>query len=122
LETLRNLLGAQCSKRASRENEMDRVRKEVKDMGEERMERHQQVMAIKEGARTDNAGRSYLLPGLWAARLAMALTQRQLAERIGSNQATVRELERLSRGAYPKTIRRLCRVLGVAPEDLLCGG
>jgi hypothetical protein len=33
-----------------------------------------------------------------------------------------RKLERGDRGAYPKTILRLCEVLGVAPEDLLSGG
>ena len=90
-------------------------------MPEEETERHCQIAAIKRGAKSLNGGRSYLLQGLWACRQAAGLTQRQLAERMGSSQTTVRKLERLSRGAYPKTIRRLCRVLGVTPEDLLCG-
>jgi DNA-binding Xre family transcriptional regulator len=88
---------------------------------EERTERHRQVAAIKKRARSLNGGRSYLLQGLWACRQAAGLTQRQLAEMMGSSQTTVRKLERQSRGAYPKTIQRLCRVLGVTPEDLLCG-
>jgi transcriptional regulator with XRE-family HTH domain len=90
-------------------------------MPEERTERHRQVAAIKKEARSLNGGRSYLLQGLWACRQAAGLTQRQLAERMGSSQTTVRKLERLSRGAYPKTIQRLCDVLEVTPEDLLCG-
>jgi len=87
----------------------------------ERTERHRQVAAIKNEARSLNGGRSYLLQGLWACRQAAGLTQRQLAQMMGSSQTTVRKLERKSRGAYPKTIQRLCKVLGVAPEDLLCG-
>jgi DNA-binding XRE family transcriptional regulator len=90
-------------------------------MPEETTERHRQVAAIKKGARSLNGGRSYLLQGLWACRQAAGLTQRQLAERMGSSQTTVRKLERLSRGAYPKTVQRLRSVLGVTPEDLLCG-
>jgi DNA-binding XRE family transcriptional regulator len=94
----------------------------VKKMPEEETERHSQIAAIKKGARSLNGGRSYLLQGLWACRQAAGLTQRQLAERMGSSQTTVRKLERLSRGAYPKTIQRMCKVLRVTPEDLLCGG
>jgi DNA-binding Xre family transcriptional regulator len=91
-------------------------------MPEKRIERQRHVAAIKKGARSLNGGRSYLLQGLWACRQAAGLTQRQLAEAMGSSQTTVRKLERLSRGAYPKTIQRLCMALGVTPEDLLCGG
>jgi DNA-binding XRE family transcriptional regulator len=90
-------------------------------MQEDRAEGHKQVSEIKQGARSLNNGRSSLLPGLWACRLAAGLTQREVAKRIGSSQNTVRELERQSRGAYPKTIRRLCEALGVTPEVLLCG-
>ena len=90
-------------------------------MPDERAERRRRVAAIKRGATSANAGRSYLLRGLWACRLAAGLTQRQLAEMIGGNAATVRELERGRRGAYASTIRKLCEALGVAPEDLLCG-
>jgi DNA-binding Xre family transcriptional regulator len=91
-------------------------------MLEERTERHHQVEAIKKEARSINGGRSYLLQGLWACRQAAGLTQRQLAGMMGSSQNTVRKLERLTRGAYPRTIQRLCLALGVTPEDLLCGG
>jgi DNA-binding XRE family transcriptional regulator len=91
-------------------------------MPEQELERRRRISAIKKGARSLNGGRSYLLQGLWACRQAAGLTQRQLAGMMGSSQTTVRKLERLSRGAYPKTIRRMCRVLGVTPEDLLCGG
>lgn len=91
-------------------------------MPHERTERHRQVEAIKKEARSLNGGRSYLLQGLWACRQAAGLTQRQLAGMMGSSQTTVRKLERLSRGAYPRTIQRLCRALGVTPEDLLCEG
>jgi DNA-binding Xre family transcriptional regulator len=82
-------------------------------------ERRHQVAIIKGAAKTVNNGRSYLLMGLWACRLAAGLTQRQLAEVMGSTQATVGQLERQQRGAYPKTIVRLCDALRVAPEDLL---
>jgi transcriptional regulator with XRE-family HTH domain len=90
-------------------------------MAEERTERHRQIQAIKKEARSLNDGRSYLLQGLRACRLAAGLTQRQVAEMIESNQSTVRQLEREYRGAYPKTIQRLCVALEVTPEDLLCG-
>ncbi len=96
--------------------------KEAEAVIEEMAERRRRVAMIKQGARSTNGGRSYLLPGLWACRLAAGLTQRQLAEAIGGTQTTVRKLERQARGAYPKTIRRLCEALGVAPEDLICGG
>jgi DNA-binding Xre family transcriptional regulator len=95
--------------------------KEVRGMNDEKTERSRRVAAIKETAKSTNGGRSYLLKGLWACRLAAGLNQRQLAEAIGSSQATVGQLERGDRGAYPKTILRLCEVLGVAPEDLLSG-
>jgi len=95
--------------------------KEVRGMNDEKTERSRQVAAIKETARSTNNGRSYLLKGLWACRLAAGLNQRQLAQAMGSTQATVGQLERGDRGAYPKTILRLCECLGVAPEDLLSG-
>ena len=90
-------------------------------MREAREERSRRVAAIKEGARTNNDGRSHLVPGLRACRLAAGLSQRELAARIGSTQATVRQLERGHRGAYVSTIRKLCEALGVVPEDMLCG-
>jgi DNA-binding Xre family transcriptional regulator len=96
--------------------------KEVIGMNDEKTQRSRRVAAIKETAKSTNGGRSYLLKGLWACRLAAGLDQRQLAQAMGSTQATVGQLERGDRGAYPKTIVRLCAALGVAPEDLLSGG
>lgn len=90
-------------------------------MADETKERRRQVAVIKETAQSANDGRSYLLPGLWACRLAAGLTQRQLARAMGGAQATIGQLERGDRGAYIKTILRLCAVLGVASEDLLSG-
>jgi DNA-binding XRE family transcriptional regulator len=51
----------------------------------------------------------------------VAINQRQLAQAIGSTQRTAGQLERCDRGAYLRTIVRLCECLGVAPEDLLSG-
>ena len=90
-------------------------------MREAREERSRRVAAIKKGARTNNYGRSHLLLGLRACRLAAGITQRELAEKIGGTQATVRQLERGHRGAYVYTLRKLCEALEVEPEDLLCG-
>ena len=90
-------------------------------MTNEKTERSRRVAAIKETAKSTNGGRSYLLRGLWACRLAAGLTQRELADAIGGSQATVGLLERGCRGAYLGTIARLCEALGVAPEDLLSG-
>ena len=91
-------------------------------MNNEKTKRSRQVATIKETAKSTNGGRSYLLKWLWACRLAAGLDQRQLAQAMGSSLATVGQLERGDRGAYPKTIVRLCEVLGVAPEDLLSDG
>ena len=90
-------------------------------MREEGEKRSSQVAAIKGAARTNTDGRSHLLPGLRACRIAAGITQRELAEKIGGTQATVRQLERGHRGAYVSTIRKLCEALEVGPEDLLCG-
>jgi transcriptional regulator with XRE-family HTH domain len=75
---------------------------------------------VKKLAKSPNNHRGAFLPGLWAARTTAALSQRELAERIGTSQGTIHNLERLGRGAYPKTIRRLSETLGVDPADLLC--
>lgn len=88
---------------------------------ERRTERHKQVEAIKSLGRS-SSGRGLLLNGLWACRMAAGLTQRDLAEKVGTSQGTIHELERLVRGAYPKTVRRLCVTLDVEPVDLLCAG
>ena len=67
-------------------------------MNDEKTERSRRVAAIKETAKSTNGGRSYLLKGLWACRLAAGLDQRQLAEAMGSSQRTVGQLERAGGG------------------------
>jgi transcriptional regulator with XRE-family HTH domain len=52
--------------------------------------------------------------------LAAGISQRELAEKIGGTQASVRQLERQRRGAYVSTLRKLCEALEVGPDDLLC--
>jgi DNA-binding XRE family transcriptional regulator len=62
--------------------------------------------------------RGILLPGLRAARIAEGLSQRDLAKMIGASQRTICELENQTRGAYPKTIRRLSKALKLEPLHL----
>jgi transcriptional regulator with XRE-family HTH domain len=59
------------------------------------------------------------LPGLWSVRICAGLTQRELAGLIGSYQSTICALESQNRGAYPKTLKRLCEALGAEPTELL---
>ena len=66
--------------------------------------------------------RSTSLPGLATHRPRQGLTQRQLGELAGVAHTTVQRLESLSRGAYPKTLRKLALALGVEPADLVGGG
>jgi transcriptional regulator with XRE-family HTH domain len=61
------------------------------------------------------------LPGLKPARQRLGLTQRQLASLAGMGQGTITKLERLDRGAYPKTLQKLAVALGVSPADLVEG-
>jgi transcriptional regulator with XRE-family HTH domain len=63
--------------------------------------------------------RSILLPGLAEHRRQRGLTQRQLGELAGVAHTTVQQLESLSRGAYPQTVRKLAIALRVEPKDLL---
>ena len=67
------------------------------------------------------SSRSTPLPGLAAHRRRRGLTQRQLGELAGVAHTTVQQLESLSRGAYPRTVRRLATALGVGPRDLVGG-
>ncbi len=82
----------------------------------------------KQGETINNAlagepnNRGAYLQGLRACRLMAALSQRELARKIGTHQSTICALESQNRGAYPKTIRRLCEALEVEPVDLICGG
>ena len=67
--------------------------------------------------------RGVLLPGVRALRRRRSLSQRELAELAGTTQGTVWRLETGRRGADLTTMKRLCRALEVAPEDLLtCRG
>lgn len=59
------------------------------------------------------------LPGLRPARQRQGLTQRQLASRAGIGQGTITKLERMERGAYPKTLQKLAAASGVSPADLV---
>ena len=88
-----------------------------------RWERHLQVNRIKARGKFGNAPGTALLRGLKDCREASGLTQREVARRIGSNQSTIVKLEKryAPRGAYMKTIRKLCLALDVSPADLMCG-
>ena len=57
-------------------------------------------------------------PGLQAARLRKALTQRELAKAAGLAASTVARLE-VGRPAAPSTLRKLARALGLEPADLM---
>ena len=83
-----------------------------------RWRNHQQVRFIRKSAPGPN-NRGAFLPGLWDARMSLALTQRELAQKIGSTQGAIHCLERQTRAAHPRTIRKLCAALGVNPTDLL---
>jgi len=52
--------------------------------------------------------------------MSAALSQRQLAAMIDASQTTICKLEGKQRGAYPKTVKRLSRALGVEPSVLIC--
>lgn len=66
-------------------------------------------------------GRSTPLPALASHRRQQGLTQRQLGELAGVAHTTVQQLESLSRGAYPRTVRKLALALGVEPMNLVGG-
>jgi DNA-binding XRE family transcriptional regulator len=63
--------------------------------------------------------RGAYLPGLRTCRMMAALTQRELAERIGISPGTVCDLENGRRKAYLRTVRRLSRALDVEPAELI---
>jgi transcriptional regulator with XRE-family HTH domain len=66
-------------------------------------------------------GRSIPLPALAMYRRRHGLIQRQLGELAGVAHTTVQQLESLSRGAYPRTVRKLAGALGVETRDLVGG-
>jgi DNA-binding XRE family transcriptional regulator len=82
-------------------------------------EHRKQVGRITEQVGDAYGARSVKLHGLWGCRQAANLTQRQLASLVGGSQTTIRSLESLDRGAYPKTIRKIAEVLEVSPADLI---
>ncbi len=47
------------------------------------------------------------------------LTIRELAEKAGVSKTTISNIENGQAEAYPSTIRKLARALGVEPRDLL---
>jgi transcriptional regulator with XRE-family HTH domain len=59
------------------------------------------------------------LPVLRSARQRLGLSQRQLATRAGMGQGTICKLERMERGAYPKTLQKLATALGVSTAHLV---
>ena len=62
-----------------------------------------------------------LLPGLLACRLAVGLTQAELAERAGITRETLARLERLRRRARPETVDTLAEALGEPSASLTAG-
>jgi transcriptional regulator with XRE-family HTH domain len=87
---------------------------------EERAERRREVNRIKGDFALRYSTSAISLGGLKARRLAAGLSQRELARMVGTNQTTIHQLEKRRRGAYAKTIRKLCKALGVRPADLIC--
>jgi DNA-binding Xre family transcriptional regulator len=61
-----------------------------------------------------------VVPGLTVCRLAAALSERDLAELVDSNQPTINNMEAQTwvKADY-RLLRRLCRVLKVQPADLI---
>jgi transcriptional regulator with XRE-family HTH domain len=76
-------------------------------------------VSTKRRVRMIETSRSIPLPALAAHRQRRGLTQRQLGELAEVAHTTVQQLESLSRGAYPKTLRKLATALRVEPKDLL---
>jgi transcriptional regulator with XRE-family HTH domain len=59
------------------------------------------------------------VPRLRRLRVGRVLSQRDLAARAGVAVNTIAELEAGKRQAYPVTVRKLARALGVPPQELL---
>ena len=58
------------------------------------------------------------LKGLRGARQDQALSQRDLAALSGVTLSTISRLEVGHQSAYPVTVRKLAKALGVTPRDL----
>ena len=65
--------------------------------------------------------RSTHLPSLRPVRQSGGLTQRELAGLAGVSRSSIYRLENGQRGAYPVTVRKLARALGVSPVELTRG-
>jgi DNA-binding XRE family transcriptional regulator len=94
------------------------MNKKQQDTDDERRMFKLNMKVIRRMLRKHPNARGLMLPGLRAARIAEGLSQRDLAERTGASQRTIRELENQQRGAYPKTIRRLSKALKLRPIAL----
>jgi transcriptional regulator with XRE-family HTH domain len=57
------------------------------------------------------------VPRLRSVRQRVALSQEELAERSGVSRTTIIKLE-AGREAWPQTVRKLAKALGVKPEEL----
>jgi transcriptional regulator with XRE-family HTH domain len=65
--------------------------------------------------------RGISLPYLRELRQSRGLSQKELGELARVSSGTVYRVENGLRGAYPGTVRKLAKALGVAPEALLYG-
>jgi transcriptional regulator with XRE-family HTH domain len=90
---------------------------------DEVLERRRQVNRIKKKGLYGGGPGTVFLRGLKGCRVAAGFSQRRLASMIGTNQATISQLEKGygSRGAYMSTVRKLCQALDVSPADLIRG-
>ena len=75
----------------------------------------------READREVCSNRSVPLPRLRELRRSHGLSQADLAGMAGVSRGTVRRLENEWRGAYPVTVRKLARALGVSPVELTRG-
>jgi DNA-binding XRE family transcriptional regulator len=81
-----------------------------------------QADRIKGQARFEEGGRTVMLPGLKACRVAAGLSQAELAALVGAHPTTIADLENGARGAFVSTVRKLSSNLRVLPVDLICEG
>jgi DNA-binding XRE family transcriptional regulator len=86
---------------------------------EHKTERRREVQVIKKVIGPGQGGRGAYVPGLFACRLAVGVSQAELARLAGIGRGTVRSLERGERCAHATTLRRLSEALEVSPADLL---
>ncbi len=66
-----------------------------------------------------STNRGKMLKGLHRAREDAMLSQRELARLAGTTQITIHRLETQAHGAYPATLRKLSRALGVTARQLM---